>query len=180
MSPLAINLMQFGGWLGDTAVVIALIIAAIIVVVVISWAVPAIRRGLGKAFSDTWGSRGIFGKIASSRFVFAMRLAMASGLDTSESINIASTVSGGSKAVDGSAGILSLHDSKMLAVGSASGKADIAMAEIARRSDIDVRENVDRIIGRIEPTLVVLSSAAIGVILLSVMLPLMSIMTAIG
>jgi len=68
----------------------------------------------------------------------------------------------------------------MLAVGSVSGKADIAMAEIARRSDIEVRDGIDRIVGRIEPTLVILSSAIVGVILLSVMLPLIGIMTSIG
>jgi type IV pilus assembly protein PilC len=54
------------------------------------------------------------------------------------------------------------------------------MAEIARRCDIDVRDSIDRIVGRIEPTLVILSSIIVGVILLSVMLPLMGIMTAIG
>jgi type IV pilus assembly protein PilC len=68
----------------------------------------------------------------------------------------------------------------MLSIGSRSGKADEAMAEIARRSDLDVRDNIDRIVGRIEPTLVIISSVVVGVILLSVMLPLMGIMTSIG
>ena len=200
MTPFATSLMQFGGWLGNAAVGIAIVIAAILLLVLIMWIVPAFRNGLAQAFSNAWGNRGIFGKIASSRFVFAMTLGMASGLDTTESINIASAVSGGSRAVDemhkkcaaslengstlsealSGAGILSLQDGKMLSVGSVSGKADLAMAEIARRSDIDVRDSIDRIVGRVEPTLVVLSSVIVGVILLSVMLPLMGIMTSIG
>jgi len=200
MEPFAVRLMQFGGWLGNAAVGIAIVFAAIFLLVFIMWLVPAIRRGISKAFSNIWGGKGIFGKIASSRFVFAMTLGMASGLDTAESINIASAVSGGSRAVDDmhkkcsasleegkslsealcGAGILSLQDGKMLSVGSVSGKADLAMAEIARRSDIDVRDSIDRIVGRVEPTLVILSSVIVGVILLSVMLPLMGIMTSIG
>ena len=200
MDPFAIRLMQFGGWLGNAAVGIAIVVGAIFILILIMWLVPAIRKGIGQAFSNMWGSRGVFGKIASSRFVFAMTLGMASGLDTAESINIAAAVSGGSRAVDEKhkkcvelmdsgktlseslcgAGILSLQDGKMLSVGSVSGKADLAMAEIARRSDIDVRDSIDRIVGRIEPTLVILSSAIVGVILLSVMLPLMGIMTSIG
>jgi len=200
MSPLAIRLMQFGGWLGDTAIAIAIFFGIILIFVIVVWSVPKIREGLTKFFFNIWGNRGVFGKIASSRFVFAMTLAMASGLDTGEAINIAAAVSGGSRAVDekhkkcvalldsGSklsdalcgAGILTQQDGKMLSVGSVSGKADLAMAEIARRSDIDVRDNIDRIVGRIEPTLVILSSAIVGVILLSVMLPLMGIMTSIG
>ena len=200
MSPVAVSLMKFGGWLGDASIVIAAIFGAIFVLIILIWALPNLRKALSKAFSDRWGGRGIFGKLASSRFVFAMTLAMASGLDTAEAIGVAAGISGGSKAVDekhaecmkmldsGSSlsealcgsGILSLQDGKMLSIGARSGKADIAMAEIARRSDLDVRDSIDRIVGRIEPTLVIISSVVVGVILLSVMLPLMGIMTAIG
>ena len=200
MSPLAVSLMHFGVWLGDASVVIAAVIVAIIILVVLAWCIPKFRKGISKMFSDRFGNRGIFGKIASSRFVFAMRLAMASGLDTAESIDIAAAVSGGSKAVDNKhkrctellhsgstlsealsgAGILSLQDGKMLSIGSRSGKADEAMAEIARRSDINVRDAIDRVVGKIEPTLVIISSIVVGIILLSVMLPLMGIMTSIG
>jgi type IV pilus assembly protein PilC len=200
MSPIAIRLMQFGTWLGDTAITIAIVCVAIFILVIVMWVVPNIRNKIAMAFSNKWGNSGVFGKVASSRFVFAMTLAMASGLDTAEAISIAAAVSGGSKAVDekhkkcaqllesGStlsdalcgAKILSLQDGKMLSVGSISGKADLAMAEIARRSDVDVRDSIDRIVGKIEPTLVIISSAIVGIILLSVMLPLMGIMTSIG
>ena len=200
MDPFAVRLMQFGSWLGNAAAGIAMVVGAVFLVALIMWLVPAVRSKIASAFSNKFGSRGIFGKIASSRFVFAMTLGMASGLDTEESIAIASAVSGGSRAVDEKhkncvsllesgktlsealcgAGILSLQDGKMLSVGSVSGKADLAMAEIARRSDVDVRDSIDRIVGRVEPTLVILSSVIVGVILLSVMLPLMGIMTSIG
>jgi len=200
MSPLAIALMEFGRWLGNTSIVIAAVFSAVFLLIVLAWVVPSIRKGLSKWFSDRWGSRGIFGKIASSRFVFAMTLAMASGLDTTEAIETAAAVSGGSRAVDekhkrclslldsgstlsdalSGAGIMTLQDGKMLSIGSRSGKSDQAMAEIARRSDLDVRDSIDRIVGRIEPTLVIISSIIVGIILLSVMLPLMGIMTAIG
>jgi len=200
MDPFAVRLMEFGGWLGNAAVGIALLVSAIFILILIMLIVPAIRRGISKAFANRFGSRGILGKIASSRFIFAMTLGMASGLDTTESISIASAVSGGSKAVDNMhkkcvqlleagmtlseslciSGILSTQDGRMLSVGTTSGKADLAMAEIARRSDIDVRDTIDRIVGRVEPTLVIVSSVIIGVILLSVMLPLMGIMSSIG
>jgi len=200
MSALATSLMRFGEWLGDASVVIAAVFGAAFILIFLAYAIPVVRKSLSKWFSDQWGSHGVFGKIASSRFVFAMTLAMASGLDTSEAIGVAAAVSGGSKAVDekhkrceelldsGStlsdalcgAGILSLQDGKMLSIGSRSGKSDVAMAEIARRSDLDVQDSIDRLVGRIEPTLVIISSVVVGIILLSVMLPLMGIMTAIG
>jgi type IV pilus assembly protein PilC len=58
--------------------------------------------------------------------------------------------------------------------------ADSVMSEIANRSERNVQDDISRIVSRIEPTLVVVTSGIIGVILLSVMLPLMSIMTTIG
>jgi len=200
MDPFAVRLMEFGGWLGNAAIGIAIVFGVIFVLILVMFLVPAIRKALAQFFANKWGNRGVFGKIASSRFVFAMSLGMASGLDTAESINIASAVSGGSKAVDSmhkrcvgllesgktlseslsESGILSKQDSKMLSVGSVSGKADIAIAEIARRSDVEVRDSIDRVVSRVEPTLVILSSVIVGVILLSVMLPLMGIMTSIG
>jgi len=200
MSPLAVSFMQFGSWLGDAAIVIAIIVGCIFILILLAWAIPAIRKAFATLFSNTFGNRGVFGKIASSRFVYAMTLAMASGLDTNDAIDIAAAVSGGSKAVDEKnkrcakligegkslpdalcgAGILSLQDGKMLSIGNRSGKSDAAMSEIARRSDLDVQDSIDRIVGRIEPTLVIISSVIVGVILLSVMLPLMGIMTSIG
>jgi len=200
MSPLATALMNFGEWLGGAAIVIAIIFALIFLFIVLLAVLPEFRNSLKNAFSNKWGSKGVLGKIASSRFVFAMRLAMASGLDTQDAIDLAANLSGGSRVVDEKhqkcnelinsgiplhealtkSGILSVQDGKMLSIGARSGKTDEAMAEIARRSDLDVTDNIDRIVSKIEPTLVIISSVIVGVILLSVMLPLISIMTAIG
>jgi len=200
MSAVATALMNFGSMLTGASAVIAAVVFIVLVFVVIIALSSKLRSSVGAAFLNKWGNKGVFGKIASSRYVYAMSLAMASGLDTLDAIETAAAVSGGSKTVDSmhkkcqgfiengmplhealiKSGILSNQDGKMLAIGVRSGKADLAMAEIARRSDVDVREHIDTIIGRIEPSLVVASSLIIGVILMSVMLPLMGIMTALG
>ena len=200
MSPLATNLMRFGQWLGNVSFVIAIIFAVIFVVVFLMFVIPSLRKSVFKCLSNTFGHRGIFDKVSTSRFIFAMRLASASGLDINDAINAASSVSGGSKSIDRKhkrcvellaqgrtladalteSGILSPSDGKMLSIGDRSGKIDDALAEIARRSDIRTHDEIDRVVSKIEPTLVVLSSAMVGVILLSVMLPLMGIMTALG
>ena len=200
MSSIAVSLMNFGTWLGNASFAIAVLIGAVLIFAILAVVLPDMRKSVFAVFSNKWGNSGVFGKIASSRFVFAMTLAMASGLDTDEAVEIAANVSGGSKPVDAThrecidllgtgstlsealtgSKILSLQDGKMLSIGSRSGKADEAMAEIARRSDVNVRDEIDRIVGGIEPTLVIVSCVVVGIILLSVMLPLMGIMTAIG
>ena len=200
MSPLAVNLMQFGSWLGNASAVIAAVFGVIFIAVLVMWIVPGIREGVIKAFKDKLGSRSIFGSTASSHFVAVMALGMASGLDAEEAVAMASTASGGTKTVDEKnnlcmdmlrtgktlpeamrgAGILSARESRLLALGARSGMADSAMEDIARRKERDVQDEMDRIIGRIEPTLVIITSVIVGVILLSVMLPLMGIMASIG
>jgi len=200
MSSVATALMNFGGWLTGASAIIAAVVFIIMVFIVIIALIPKLRASIRASFLNKWGNKGIFGKIASSRYVYAMALSMASGLDTLDAIHAAAKASGGSKAVDdmhdkcnkliedgaalhealSKSGILTNQEGKMLSIGTKSGKADLAMSEIARKSDIDVRERIDSIISRIEPTLVIASSVIVGVILLSVMLPLMGIMTALG
>ena len=200
MSPVATALMNFGSWLTGASAVIAAIVFVILLFIVAALIFPKLRSSISGAFLNKWGSKGVFGKIASSRYVYAMALSMASGLDTLDSIDVAAAASGGSKAIDdmhkkcnglikdgaslhealSKSGILSNQEGKMLSIGTRSGKADLAMSEIARKSDIDVREHIDSIISKIEPSLVIASSVIVGVILLSVMLPLMGIMTALG
>ena len=200
MSPLAVRLMQFGDWLRGVSAIIAGIIAVIIVVGAVVWIVPSIRKSLTDALKDIFGNTGIFGKVASARFVSAMSLAVASGFDIDETLSIAANISGGSKAVDKknkqclemlqsgvslaeamyNSQILSARDSRMLALGNRSGMMDSAISEVASRIDRNVQEEIDSIITKIEPTLVITASIIVGIILFSVMLPLMGIMTSIG
>lgn len=69
---------------------------------------------------------------------------------------------------------------RMIAVGFRVGDIDTTMAEVARRIADDADDAMDALLNRIEPTLVILLSLMVGLILLSVMLPLAGIMTAIG
>jgi type IV pilus assembly protein PilC len=67
----------------------------------------------------------------------------------------------------------------MIAIGFRTGSSDTVMEEIARRCGEDVSEKTERALARIEPTLVIIMSLLVGAILIAVMLPLMTIMSAI-
>ena len=54
------------------------------------------------------------------------------------------------------------------------------MEQIAQQLSEESEMALEETVGRVEPTLVVITSVLVGLILLSVMLPLMHIMTAIG
>jgi len=200
MSPLAESLMQFGVWFRGASVVIALVTVGVFLVLFLMWAIPSVRAGIAKSFKNKWGARGLFGRIASFQFISSLSLGMSSGLRTEDSIDLAASLSGGSAVLDArykkckdmlnagenladalkESGILSARDGRLLSLGDQSGMADSTIQEIARRSDNSVQDEIARVVGRIEPTLVITTSAIVGVILLSVMLPLIGIMTSIG
>ena len=54
------------------------------------------------------------------------------------------------------------------------------MAKIAHHYEDEVNDKIASIIGFLEPTFVAILSIVIGMILLSVMLPLMGVMSSIG
>ena len=54
------------------------------------------------------------------------------------------------------------------------------MKQISAQYDEEIEERIDSALGRLEPTLVAILSVAVGLILLSVMLPLLGVMANIG
>nr|WP_124067629.1 type II secretion system F family protein [Clostridium sp. E02] len=69
---------------------------------------------------------------------------------------------------------------QMIKVGTRTGRLDMVMEEIAKSLEEETDAAVDRRIRRFEPTIVAVMAVAVGMILLSVMLPLMGVLSAIG
>ena len=64
-------------------------------------------------------------------------------------------------------------------LGNKTGHMDDIMREIADQYDRETNERILNLIGIIEPTLVAILSILVGIILLSVMLPLIGIMSSL-
>jgi len=200
MSPLAFQLMQLGAWLRGASLAIAVVLGILVVAGLAAWFITAVREAIIRKLRASFGSRGIYGRIATFQIMSAMTLAMSSGMGLEESLKLISTLHEDSKVLgkkyemcmaavrEGSSlavalrnsEILSARDSRMLSIGESSGVADATMGEIARRNDRMIQDEIATIVGRIEPTLVIITSVIVGMILFSVMLPLIEIMTAIG
>ena len=68
----------------------------------------------------------------------------------------------------------------MVSVGFKTGSMDEAMKQIAKRFETETERKIYSLISVLEPRLVIVLSIVVGMILLSVILPLMGIMTTIG
>ena len=78
------------------------------------------------------------------------------------------------------AGIFSNLYSRMVSVSYKSGSTDVAMKKIAEDYERETDQKLRSIISTLEPTLVIILSLIVGFILLSVILPLIGIMSSIG
>lgn len=193
-------LMNVGQWLQGASLVFVIIAAVIIVFVLLLIILPKFRAKMGRFWRDLRKEKGLAAKISLTRFSSALALTMKAGLNMDESFKMASILSANSKISEQKhsecakmldaghsltesltkTNIFPAVYSRMLSLGAKSGSADTVLDEIARRCETTVNESIERILGRIEPTLVIITSLIVGVILLSVMMPLMNIMSSLG
>lgn len=77
-------------------------------------------------------------------------------------------------------GLFSGFHIQMIKVGTRSGHLDNVMEQISKDYEQQADTSIDSMIARFEPTMVAVLAVAVGLILLSVMLPLVGVMSAIG
>ena len=151
-------------------------------------------------FSSGPLARGAVGKaVDRSRFVSALDLMLSSGLPLDESMDRAAQLLEGSalspqltacanKMLEGvdftkaasECGLLDGMQTRLLSAGFRAGVLDQAMEELAARCQEQADVLLSRLLTRMEFILVVALCAAVGLVLLSVMLPLLGVLAAIG
>jgi len=158
-------------------------------------------RGKVLAAWRRWrGDKGVSRRMNNARLAQAMAMGMASGLPLERSMELAASLmedvppararcedcrarlEGGAalSAAMGESGLLPAGACRLLEIGQRGGTADAAMEKIARDLSEDGEAALEELVNRVEPALVLVCSILVGLILLSVMLPLMHIMSAIG
>lgn len=193
------GVMNLGTAIGQYAYVIIGVIAAIIVIYLIMRGTEGGRKTLQHWNASFFATKKLSAKIASGRFASAMSLMLASGLDTDQSLDMAGRLVDNDAVrqriaackgyiAEGSnfsealvrADVFSGVYARMVNVGFKTGSVDTVMRKLADRYEEEVDASVGNVISVLEPTLVAILSIIVGMILLSVMLPLMGIMSSIG
>ncbi len=198
LTGVAAGLLTMGQWLEQVLPVFWVVLAALALLGFLFTAVGPLRRGLTSFWQRGHGDRGISRKLNNARLAQAMAMGMASGLPLEEALGLsAGLVEGGAKrrcedcrrrleggealsAALKASGLLPANQSRLLELGQRSGAGDASMEKIARDLSEEGEAALDAAVSRVEPALVLLCSVLVGLILLSVMLPLMHIMAAIG
>lgn len=200
LTGMAGGLLTLGLWLDSVMPVLCGLLAVVVIFLAAFSASGRFREGVLSLWRKHRGDKGVSRKLNDARFAQALSMGLRSGLPMEHALDLAAELltdvpafavrcqacktrleQGGALAEAlGQADVLPASACRLLALGAKSGSADSVMEEIARRLSEEADMAMEDRAARVEPSLVLASSILVGAILLSVMLPLMHIMTAIG
>lgn len=194
------GLLALGRALDGAMPVLWAALVAVAVLLAAFAALPAFREKVTGLWRGRRGDKGIARKMNDARLAQALAMGMASGMPLEEAVELASGLmedvpQAKARCVDCRArldqgervstamrdsGLLPAAACRLLELGQRGGAGDAAMEKIAADLSEDSELALEEKVSRVEPALVLVCSILVGLILLSVMLPLMHIMSAIG
>lgn len=189
-------LLQFGSLLNQYAVILIVFLCAIVLLILFF---ARIKKGT-KLFRRISGSLPLFKNTANlsstCQFAGVLSIAIKSGFSAEQGIEMAREMNDSkafekkitqcrqymeqgmslSEALVKSA-VFSGIDARMISISSKSGRIDDELNKIANKMDSDLQSHLVSMVSTLEPTIIVILSVVTGIILLSVMLPLLGILS---
>lgn len=199
MTGFAASLLRLGNHLNRYSFIFVSILCVILLLYLFATRTQGGKRTTARFLNWFPLTRRFYESVACERFASGMALTLSSGMDTYSSLDMVAALVGNEKmkqkilnckeainaganfaeALTG-AGIFNHLYSQMVSVGFRSGNVDMVLRKITDRYEENTNRRLQSIIAVLEPTLVIILSVIVGLILLSVILPLMGIMTSIG
>lgn len=199
MSPAARTAIRLGGVLSGAA-----LIAAAVLALAVGGIWLAARMGRRPAFAERLAGfvkchSSIALAAANRRFCAVLALTLKSGMELEKGLELAGDLVENEKVAgriekcagaleDGASYYQAMKDTElftgfyvqMIQVGSRSGRLDAVMEEISKDYGEAADQAMDNMLARFEPTVVAVLAVSVGLVLLSVMLPLVGVLSAIG
>ncbi|MBR5230123.1 MAG: type II secretion system F family protein [Firmicutes bacterium] len=200
LTGIAGGLLAFGQLLGKLMPVLLVLLMGAVLCAGIFAGVPFLRNKVISLWNRKYGDRGVYGEINTARVAQVLSMGLKSGLHPEDALELAARITEDVPAMakacrecslkikEGAgiieafkdSGILPPSECRLLDVGLRSGTGDKIMGSIAEKLLESSQESLADKVNRIEPALVVVTSVLIGLVLLSVMLPLVNIMASIS
>jgi len=191
--------MQIGVGVGKGMLILVGVFAVVMVVLGILLRTGRRESVLALLSSVIPSVRRVNARLSTARYASALSMMLTTGYPVEDAMQLAPSVvtdekhrrqaelaqrelvSGGSfpDAVEKSGLFEPMHE-KMIRFGTAAGKLDAVMEKLSGIYMGEADDAIHNVIAMIEPTLVAVLSIVIGGILLSVMLPLLSVLSAVG
>lgn len=199
MPPFTFVLLRVAGAISSARFWILGVLAAIILYFAVTLLVPTLRKGFLTRVSARFYQKSTGKKLNAAFFVSLLSLGVSGGLDMDETMKMIeksfsdrfgpnavtacrrdiASGTGFARAVE-NAGLLSSVDSSILGTGIATGNTDTVLRELSGRTESEAQEALEKTVGRVEPAIVLVMAAVVGVVLISVMFPLLGILSTIA
>ena len=199
MSGFSQSLLNLGDLLNKYSLVLVILLVIMAILFLYFSLTSSGKKNFKKFMIKFAPTRRLMQELESERFASGMVLTLSSGIDTFEGLLLVKKLVESKEMkdkieecrnflIDGDSfpealeksSIFSSFYSQMVSVGFKSGSMDKAMKQVAERYERDTGRRIYTLISVLEPTLVIILSVIVGMILMSVILPLMGIMTNIG
>jgi len=200
MGAVASAMLGAGAALARAGAVIGAVVAVVAAAAVVVAVVPALREKFTAWFRLNFGGKGVLGQLAAARFASSLSMSVASGMTMEDSVELSAGLCGGAREIDrktafcqekiqeggspadalAECGMFAGRDCRLLKLAERTGTLPDTLEDLAVRQEESASRRLDSLIGTIEPAVVVISGVLAGVILISVMLPLMSLLSTIG
>lgn len=199
LTGVAAQLMTIGNLIESVSGILIILTVLIAITLIIINCVPKLHKRWLHFLHTNRLTRNFFLGIAYARFANAMSMTTASGVDLFRGLALAKMLVGNeivavkidqcTEAISSGdylyeamkkAGIFKARHLRMLQLGQRSGEMDVVLTKISAYYEEETLTRMQRILGAIEPTLVIFFSLMVGLILLSVIMPLIGIMSSIG
>jgi type IV pilus assembly protein PilC len=198
MTGLSGALLTVGEVLSSSALYIGGVIVALIIILLIIRVTPAGKRFYGGLFEGSPFTSNLSFRMSTQRFALALSTMLNSGLNPDQALSFAEPLVDNKKAASqvkkiresvekGESFQTAVEDSKLfpadtmalLSVGFRTGTDAQAFDQIGQSITLATERKIEGLVATIEPTLVGIMCVLVGIILLSVMLPLMGVLTSI-
>lgn len=193
------NMMGFGLTAGKVIAIVMVVLFVIIFAFIAWYKTSSGKEAIYKFCCKFVFTRKAAEKMAVGKFVSAMSLMISSGMDTKESLELAETVvnhpsikqkihecieivekEGALEEALRETNLLSGMQGRMVSIAAKTGVMDVVFEKLSKQYDEEIEGMMNGISSVVETCLVVSLSVVVGAILISVMLPLVSIISSIG
>lgn len=198
MTGLAGTLLSVGQMLRSSALYISAVLAVLVVAILILRALPVGKRLFNSLYENAPFTSDISYKLSLQRFAYAMATMINSGIDIEVALSLAEPLMENKRArekvveiraqIEKAAGFQTAIEKSnlfppeamsVLTVGFRTGSDAGAFDQVGTSIGNSTERRIEGLVGAIEPALVGLMCVVVGVILLSVMLPLLGVLSNI-
>lgn len=199
LPPFSMALMQFGMFLQKGRYFFLIVAVAILCVGAVFFISERKREKLFRFWNHKFQRTKIGRFYGQANFASALAMAVSSGQDLDQSLKLAESFCADTGLEKNIAlcrkattegmplaeavkqeGLLQPMYCQMLSIGIRTGELDTTLSEISRRSEEEAENALAETVSKVEPTVVILLSVIVGILLLSVMIPLAGVLSSFG